>query len=142
MDGPPETWRPIPALPLLGVPAGYEASSEGRVRSVLRRLRDGRMAGGKLLAQWRDKDGYWTVKLGRRNVAVHVAVALAFHGRPEVRHLNGDQDDTKPENLAWGSHWENEQDKKKGKEGKGREVIGKGSRPSPVVTSPVTAITP
>jgi hypothetical protein len=111
-----ERWRPIPAYPLLGVPAGYEASSEGRVRSVSRTLAHGRPAGGVVLKQQRDKDGYLMVGLGRKRVRVQMAVALAFHGKPEVMHLNDVRDDNRPENLAWGSHWLNMQGVKRAKE--------------------------
>lgn len=113
-----ETWRPIPALPLLGIPGGYEASSWGRVRSVDRALASGRRVGGVLLTPSPDGDGYLRVRLGRKLVGVHVAVQLAFAGRPEVRHLDGDQLNNRPENLAWGSRVENEQDKRK----KGKEI--------------------
>jgi len=110
-----ETWRRIPVHP------GYEASSEGRVRSVDRTLSDGRQAGGVVLSPWLDKDGYPTVRLGRKNQQVHVLVCLAFHGPPEVRHLDGNRRNGKPGNLAWGSHKENERDKRKQKL-EGREV--------------------
>ena len=92
---------------------GYEASDCGRVRSVGRTLADGREAGGQVLAPTPDRDGYQRVRLGRKLVGVHVAVALAFHGPPEVRHLNGDGQDNTPGNLAWGSRRENERDKKR-----------------------------
>jgi hypothetical protein len=111
-----ERWKPIPAYRLLGIPAGYEASTEARARSVPRTLPNGQEAGGKVLAQQLDKDGYWTVKLGRRRVRVSILVALAFHGKPECRHLNDIRDDNRPENLAWGSHWENAEDKKRNKQ--------------------------
>lgn len=104
-----EVWKRIPMHP------GYEASSEARVRSVDRTLRDGREAGGVVLSPWLDKDGYPTVRLGRRHIRVHVAVCLAFHGPPEVRHLDGNRLNGKPGNLAWGSHEENEKDKRKHK---------------------------
>jgi hypothetical protein len=102
-----EQWRSIPGH------KGYEASSNGRVRSVPRTLSDRREAGGVVLTPTLDKDCYWRVKLGSRTVPVHVAVTLAFHGRPEVRHLNGHQQDNTPGNLAWGSRRENERDKKR-----------------------------
>ena len=92
---------------------GYEASDCGRVRSVGRTLADGREAGGQVLAPTPDRDGYQRVRLGRKLVGGHVAVALAFHGPPEVRHLNGDGQDNTPGNLAWGSRRENERDKKR-----------------------------
>jgi HNH endonuclease len=82
---------------------------------VLRTLSDGRRAGGVILQPTPDRDGYLRVSLRNRRVGVHQAVALAFHGPPEVRHLNGDHRDNKPGNLAWGSHRENERDKRKQK---------------------------
>ena len=135
----PETWRDIPGH------RGYQASSEGRCRSVPRTLRDGRRAGGVVLARQADKDGYLTVKLGRARVRVNVAVQLAFAGPPEVRHLDADQQNNRPGNLAWGSRADNERDKRE-QEGKGRtERIRKDerscSRPFPVGTSPVTGVT-
>ena len=113
-----ERWRAIPGHP------GYEASTLGRVRSVDRRLRDGRRAGGVVLAPVPDRDGYLRVKLGRRIVGVHVAVALAWLGPPEARHMNDDRQDNTPGNLAWGSRSDNERDKRRpaGKENRLRPV--------------------
>jgi hypothetical protein len=50
-----------------------------------------------------------------RNIAVHVSVCRAFHGEKptplhEVRHLNGDPLDNRPENLRWGTRKENAAD--------------------------------
>jgi hypothetical protein len=137
---PDETWKAIPAHRLLGIPRGYEASSDCRVRSVARTLRDGRKAGGVVLELQRDRDGYATVKLGRKRVRVAVVVQLAFAGPPEVRHLDDDRSNDRPGNLAWGSRVENEQDKRN-KEGDRKRDIGMEedcSRPSPVGTFPVT----
>lgn len=137
-----ELWKPIPGH------KGYEASSQCRARSVPRTLRDGRRAGGVVLEVQDDKDGYPTVKLGRKRVRLAVAVQLAFAGPPEVRHLDGDRQNSRPENLAWGSRVENEQDKRREEEGRGRKgkeerdwMGGKCSRPSPIVTRPVTGVT-
>ena len=53
------------------------------------------------------------VMAGRgRNLEIHVAVALAFHGeRPfpkaEILHLNHDEADNRPDNLKWGTRSEN-----------------------------------
>jgi len=123
-----EVWKPIPGE------RGYEASSEGRIRSVPRALRDGRHAGGAFLAQQDDKDGYPTVKIRGRRVRVNVLVQLAFAGPPEVRHLDGDRHNCTPPNLEYGSRWRNERDKKEQEDRKERG----GYRPSPVVTKPVT----
>ena len=107
-----ERWLPVPACRLLGILAGcYEASDDGEVRSVRRTLPSGRRVGGQLLTQWPDKDGYAMVKAGGRPMRVAVLVQLAFAGPPEVRHLDGDRSNDRPENLAWGSRWRNEQDK-------------------------------
>jgi hypothetical protein len=112
------------------------------VRSVARTLRDGRAAGGVVLAQQKDKDGYDTVKAGARRIRVNVAVQLAFAGPPEVRHLDGDHENNRPGNLAWGSRTENEQDKRKTRRN-GRQVGTETgcSRPFLVGTTPVTGVT-
>ena len=122
-------WRPVPPYRLLGIPAGYEASSLGGIRSVPRTLAGGRRAGGVVLAQQHDRDGYATVKLGRKRYRVNVLVQLAFAGPPEVRHLDGDRSDNRPMKLAWGSRVENEEDKKEGKEGDGRGAWERPFRP-------------
>ena len=117
-----ETWRPVRALRRKAIPARlFEASSKGRVRTLPRTLSDGRGIGGVGLLPDEDEDGYLWVKGGGLRVAVAVLVCLAFHGPPEVRHLNGDRQDNRPGNLAWGSHKDNERDKRKQKL-EGREV--------------------
>lgn len=122
-----EQWKAIPGH------KGYQASSLGRVRSVPRTLSDGRKAGGRVLKQQPDKDGYLTVKLRGKRLRVNVAVQLAYAGPPEVRHMDGDRTNNRPENLAWGSRVENEQDKR---EKETEERIGMGCyRPFPNATS-------
>ena len=113
-----ETWRPIPAYRLLGIPAGYEASSEGRIRSPR-----------QVLTERDDKDGYPTVKVGGKWRRVAVLVQLAWAGPPQVMHLDDDRQNSRPENLAWGSKVVNEQMKRK----TGREETGSGrcDPPSP-----------
>lgn len=69
----------------------------------------------------RENRGYLSVRLrggGRSRVFfVHVLVLLAFKGpRPdghETRHLNGRRDDNRLSNLAWGTHQENEADRRR-----------------------------
>lgn len=113
-----EAWRPIFSY------RGYEASDLANVRSVPRTLTDGRLAGGVVLAQQDDKDGYPTVKVRGKRVRVATLVALAWLGPPEVRHMNDDRSDCKPGNLAYGSRRDNERDKKReiGKENRLRHV--------------------
>jgi len=139
-----ERWRKVRGWP------AYQVSDRGRVRSVPRRLADGRDHGGGLLAQFPDKDGYWCVTLSdgqrRLTVPVHVLVASTFpcwEGL-EVRHLNG-QGDNSWTALRWGTHRENEWDKGPGtggetgaggERGETEELeIGIGSRPYEVVTT-------
>jgi HNH endonuclease len=100
---------------------------------VNRTLANGRPAGGVVLTPTPDGDGYLRVSLGRRRLGVHQAVCLAFHGKAEVRHLNGNQRDNTPGNLAWGSHWENEQDKKKNRKERKRAEV-EWEPPSPTGT--------
>ncbi len=119
-----ERWRRVPESRLLGIPAGYQASSEARVLGVR----------GTVLAQREDRDGYLTVKVGGRPVRVHVLVQLAFAGPPEVRHLDGDRGNNRPGNLEWGSRWRNERDKRDKRDGRdGRGVT--------VPSLPVTPVT-
>jgi len=112
-----EVWRRIP------MHAWYEASSHGRVRSVPRTLANGRQTGGQVLTPTFDKDGYPRVQLGRRKVRVHVAVALAFHGAPEVLHGDGNRQNCRPENLHWGTRLENERDKREGNREAGQSAL-------------------
>jgi hypothetical protein len=95
-----ETWRPIPSWP------NYEASSLGRIRNA-RTLR--------VLTPFLDRDRRYAVELpGRSKRRVHLLVAETFHGpRPEgllTRHLNDDRLDNRPENLAYGTKFDNWQD--------------------------------
>ena len=119
-----ERWRPIPAHPLLGIPPGYEASSEGRVRSPR-----------QVLSPWPDRDGYPTVKVGGRPRRVAILVQLAFAGLPQVCHLDDDRSNSRPENLVWGSKVVNEQMKRlRGREERDGRIY---NPPFPPVT-PVT----
>lgn len=100
-----EEWRSIPGFPR------YEVSSLGRVLSHHR-------ATPLVRSQQLSPIGYFTVRLSdgerKRTRPVHVLVAEAFHGpRPAgqlVRHLNGDPQDNRAENLCWGTASENQLD--------------------------------
>lgn len=135
-------WASVPGWP------GYEVSDQGRVRSVPRTLADGRTAGGTVLRQRADRDGYLWVDLRdgarRRTAAVHVLVALAFRGRRrgEVRHLDDQPWNNTAGNLRWGTRSQNRQDRERNRRRRKRAVtaeIDRGSHPSAVVTSPVDA---
>lgn len=111
---PDETWTP------LAIKDGYEISRTPRVRSLpgLVPRHDGgfQPRRGKILKLTLGVHGYYVVNLGRNNLhCVHELVALAFHGpKPpgmEVLHANGDRTDNRPENLSWGTHAANMQDR-------------------------------
>ena len=130
-----ERWRRVPGWP------AYKVSSRGRVKSVPRRLANGRDHGGTELTQTPDRDGYLYVTLhdgGRPPRRVHVAVlVLEAFDRPKPEGMeachgrDGHQVNWWPSNLRWGTHRENEQDKRRTEVRNRREV----SRPfSPVST--------
>ena len=112
-------YRPIPGV------IGYEAGSDGSVRSVGRLIvkRDGK--GGTytacleahILKPWLAGSGYHYVRLGQDGPqsSVHRFVCIAFHGLPpvgkEVAHLDGDGLNNAADNLAWVTHSENEKHK-------------------------------
>ena len=116
-----ENWRPIP-----GYEDAYEASDQGRVRSLDRVVmveRKGtlhlRRYKGRILQPHPDPNGYLVVNLCVDGTTltkrVHPLILLAFVGpRPEgmdIRHLNGIPDDNRLSNLAYGSSSENHLDK-------------------------------
>jgi len=111
-DATPERWLPVP-----GYEGFYEASDQGRIRSVPHRTSRG-MRGGHILKPGRMPKGYLFVNLSvhgnTKREYVHRLVAVAFNGpRPEgmqCRHLDGDFDRNVPANLAWGTSSENKFD--------------------------------
>lgn len=109
-----EVWKPVPGFEGL-----YDVSDQGRLRSWReaggqhRKLSEPRVCrGGKL------KYGYQSHFMGRgggrEQATIHELVLLAFVGaRPDgmvARHLNGNPQDNRLENLAWGTWKQNTQD--------------------------------
>jgi hypothetical protein len=97
-------WRPTGT-------SGYDVSSDGQVRSSMRYRGSDTP---RILRANPNSKGYLAVTLyaGRPFIAfVHRLVAEAFLGPApqgqEVRHLNGNRLDNRPENLAYGSSREN-----------------------------------
>jgi hypothetical protein len=96
-------------LPVREYEGIYEISSIGRVRSLRK---------NRLLSPWVSKKGYFIVDLTKEGVrthrSIHSLVAEAFIGkRPNglvIRHLDGNPTNNIPENLAYGTQSENEQD--------------------------------
>lgn len=119
--------KPIPVSPN----DDYMAGSDGQIYSRTKYKGFGR----KELVDWyplqghMTPKGYRTISMSHENVkvtkSVHRLVCMAFHGMPpistmEVRHLNGDPTDNRPENLRWGTAEENWQDKRM----HGRATVG------------------
>jgi len=112
-----EQWRDIPSWEGL-----YQASSYGRIRSLIRRGRY-RNYGGKILIGGVDDDGYRNVTLykpgeKRRNPHVSVLVCTTFHGpKPlpglgsQAAHRDGVKTNDRADNLRWATAIENDHDK-------------------------------
>lgn len=111
-----EIWRPVTVPEFEDL---YEVSNLGRVRS-LPRENGYRPVKGRVLKPGHHGPGYKSVVLSgggiRHSALIHQLVMRAFVGEPEegqeVRHLNGQRDDNRLENLAWGTSAENEEDKR------------------------------
>lgn len=110
-----EIWRDIP-----GYEGRYQASDHGRIRSLDQLVRCGNGGKGTRLCKGRvlrpagqQSDPHLRVTLGNKapSALVHVLVALTFIGpRPEgcdVRHLDGDPQNNRADNLAYGTRREN-----------------------------------
>lgn len=110
-----ETWRRIPSAP------GYWASDLGRIRSVDRYVKrsDGRELHqrGQMLKPGIASSGYLVVDLPSGTRYVHALVLEAFAGPPEpgqecLHGAAGPLVNIWPDNLRYGSHAENEADKR------------------------------
>lgn len=91
----------------------YRVGSDGSVWSC-------KSGTWRLLASWPNHRGYRLIRFStpgtRKSFSVHRIVCRAFHGDPpkgtEVRHLNGMPHDNRASNLRWGTHSENNADKR------------------------------
>ena len=114
-----EEWRDIP-----GYEGKYQASSEGRIRSIDRictsvhgrtKTKYQKVVKGRLKKLTLNRSiGYYVVNLGKNDVHyVHEIIAKAFcrGSGEEVRHLDGNSLNNKADNLLYGSHSENVRDK-------------------------------
>ena len=87
---------------------GYQVSNFGSIRN----------SSGKILKPWKHRSGHLYVSLGRtKRGQVHRFVMAAF-GPPclpgqECRHLDGDPENNRIDNLAWGTRKENVDDLKR-----------------------------
>lgn len=105
-----EQWKEI-----AGYNGYYEVSDLGNVRSLPRRLTDGRMYKGCMLVQKTARNGYKQVHLSKGNMArwisVHRLVADAFvpnpNNLPQVNHIDENKQNNCASNLSWVSASEN-----------------------------------
>jgi len=104
-------WRDIPGYP------GYQASDDGRVRSVDRVIVDSigrsRRLRGVELATFADDQGYLRCSMPTQQF-VHRMICLAFNGAPgdglHAAHRDGDKQNNEPSNLYWATVAENNRD--------------------------------
>jgi hypothetical protein len=108
-----EEWRDIP-----GFEGFYQASSEGRIRSVGRDVRSKgggvRFSPSRILQQHMARYAILPLSvLGKRTTGlVHRLVCLAFNGPPpfpgaQAAHIDGDRTNNIPSNLYWASAEQN-----------------------------------
>jgi len=115
-------------IPLRKIPSSpnddYRAGADGRIYSRTHYAGFGR----KEFVDWyplaghqQKGKGYRVVSMCHQNIkvtkSVHRLICEAFHGPPptakhQVRHLDGDPKNNRPENLRWGSQVENWLDRK------------------------------
>lgn len=110
-----EEWRPIDDFP------GYEVSNFGRVRSLDRVVvgpKRKTTMHGRVLRAHRDEDGYQRIVLIKNGKShwkgIHRLVLIAFVGdQPDkiVRHLDNDPSNNRLDNIVWGTHLENQNDR-------------------------------
>lgn len=134
-----EVWKQVPEFP------EYEVSDMGRVRSY--RSNHGPRSEPRLLKQTTGSNGYKLVILysdaGSKLETVHRLVLLTFAGPcPDgclARHVHDPcRTNNALSNLAWGTHLENEADKKV--HGTGRYACGAENGASKLVENDVVAV--
>ena len=105
-----ETWKNIK-----GYEGFYQVSNMGRVKSLGRKDRFGRVIKERILEPAVTHNGYLRVGLHvdgkRKMLRVHRLVCEAFHENPdnksEVNHVNEDKTDNRACNLEWSTRTEN-----------------------------------
>jgi len=120
VDAPGEVWRPV-----VGYDGLYEVSDMGRVRTLphTRRSRSGRTAQVRLRlirpVKLPPPHNHWTITLSRdgkrTSYPLHTLVLTAFSGPApsgmQCRHMDGDPDNNRLDNLQWGTPLENAADR-------------------------------
>lgn len=114
-----ERWRDVP-----GYQGHYRVSNWGRVKRIITVVRSKGREGiytTQFLNPWDNGHGYWSVGLyldgNKWTIGVHILVLLAFVG-PRLegavcRHLDGNPKNNHVDNLCWGTHKENADDRER-----------------------------
>ena len=105
-----EIWKNIEGFEGL-----YQVSSEGRVKSLERKVRHGRTVKERILKPYMDRGGYLLVGLcaggKKKTLKVHRLVCEAFHdnqdNKSDVNHINENKTDNRACNLEWSTRREN-----------------------------------
>lgn len=96
-----EIWKDV-----VGFEGLYKVSNLGNVITIRK---------NRQMSKCPDRNGYFVLKLSNksksRSTSYHRVVAEAFvpnhNGGTEVNHINGNNQDNRPENLEWVTHSEN-----------------------------------
>lgn len=110
-----EKWKDIP-----GMEGFYQASTEGRIRSIDRPVKQQgnaiQIKKGKVLSPAISRIGYCICALSKNNklnsYPVHRLVAFAWLGDPppgmyEINHIDGNKQNNRCENLEWSNRLNN-----------------------------------
>lgn len=104
-----EIWKDVQ-----GYKGQYQVSNLGRVKSLKRKLENGRTVSEKILnssSKKKTQDGYLMVALAGRTFRVNRLVATAFipnpDNKPVVNHIDGNKENNKADNLEWATISEN-----------------------------------
>ena len=104
-----EIWKDVQ-----GYEGQYQVSNLGRVKSIKRKLANGRTVTEKILnssSKKKTQDGYLMVALAGKTFRVNRLVATAFvpnsDNKPVVNHIDGDKENNKADNLEWATISEN-----------------------------------
>lgn len=120
--------RVVPGWP------GYLAGSDGHIYST----KVWRGSAFRRLAEGHNQDGYQTVQLSKgpggggrtQTTPVHKIIAAAFglprpSGSHDLRHLDGNKANNRPDNLAWGTQKQNAEDRSRhGRTARGERNAG------------------